>query len=115
MVPYYFPILRNEEDVKYLPSIGTTVLYPTDKSERWNKYNFGAGTHDYLNQYICRSASLLGVNTVIIQREIGEYRAVTEILDTRDDSYSHLVRVNTPQGWYIPSRGILQYGSLIWD
>lgn len=103
MVPYYYPILRNEEDVKVIPRIETTVLYPTDESKYWTQETLGAGTHDYIDQVICRYARQLGIDTLIIQREIGEYRAVTEILDTRSDSYSRLVRVEGTQDWYKPS------------
>ena len=47
------------------------------------------GKTDYLDQSICVLAREKGYNTVILQREIGERRVVTEILDTRSRAESY--------------------------
>ena len=45
----------------------------------------------------------LKIDTIILQHEISEFRVVSEILDTRVETYSHLFRTTTPRLWYTPS------------
>lgn len=47
------------------------------------------GIFDPLDQLLCNAARKAGYDTVILQREPGETRAVTEILDVRDRSVSY--------------------------
>jgi hypothetical protein len=44
---------------------------------------------DRLDQYICLKAQQAGYDTILLQREPGETRAVTEILDVRDRHVSY--------------------------
>lgn len=52
------------------------------------------GGFDYLDQKICKLANKQGYDTVLLQREPGEKRAVTEILDVRSrkDSYASICK-----------------------
>lgn len=88
---FYSNIYRNENDVKILPLIETTSLYPTDESKVWSKDQMENGPHDFLDQPICEEARKRGIDTIILQHEVGEYRSVTEILDTRLNSYEHVI------------------------
>lgn len=67
----------------------------------------GGATHDWMDQSICNMARNQGIDTLIFQHTIGKGRAVTELLDTRADSYSYLYRVtgrNTlARPWYVPN------------
>jgi len=126
MIAFYIPLLHKESDVKEIPLIETTALYPTDPAKYWK--NEGSknkkpnspydeidenyrddekeiilyiGIHDDYDQKICKMARELKIDTIVFQHEIGETRAVTEILDTRDNTYDHLVRVNViTKPWY---------------
>lgn len=92
---YYMSLYPNEQTaiaINNVPEI-KNALYPCFAPKRENpviKY----GTHDYLDQPLCRLASLLRkygflwLDTIIFQHELGSRRAVTEILDTRSDPYS---------------------------
>jgi glutamate synthase domain-containing protein 3 len=42
---------------------------------------------------IYKAAKKHGLDTVILQHELGEYRAVTEIVDTRKDSQNHVYKL----------------------
>lgn len=48
------------------------------------------GKEDDLDQPLCKAARLLGYDLVILTHMVGSHQIVTEILDTRDDSFSHL-------------------------
>jgi hypothetical protein len=109
MIQFYIPLLYNENDVKQILGIETTALYPTDKAKYFYSdfkdrgsatIHFGAGSHDDFDQEICKMARDLNIDTLILQHEIGETRAVTEILDTREDSYENLVRIDTKKELY---------------
>lgn len=104
MIPFYNTILRNSNDVTQLFCVETTPLYPSDRSDFWNESNMEPDSHDYLDQAICWFGRLLGLDTIILQHEIGETRSVTEILDVRSDTYQFLTQVN-PRPWFetIPS------------
>jgi hypothetical protein len=53
-------------------------------------YDNWIGAADGLDQPLCNLARKLGIDTLILQSEVGRRDAVTEILDTRSDSYTHL-------------------------
>jgi len=65
---------------------GINYLYPTVKSIR----EITAGEHDYLDQPLCIAAKKVGIDTIILQREIGNRRVITEIIDMRDRSFEYL-------------------------
>ena len=44
---------------------------------------------DFADQVICRLAQKLGYHTIILQREPGEKRVVTEVLDVRPRDVSY--------------------------
>jgi hypothetical protein len=67
-----------------------TPLYPTDKAPY---FYIDAGEHDFLDTIIYDLACKQGLDTVILQHEIGETRSVTEILDVRRDSLNHLFKL----------------------
>lgn len=45
---------------------------------------------DKLDQPLCKLASMLGYDIVILTHMIGSHQVVTEVLDTRSDSFQHL-------------------------
>jgi len=110
MIQFYIPLLHNESDVKQIPLIETTALYPTDPAKYWRSstsqdekpVEIYLGIHDFLDQPMCKMARELKIDTVIFQHEIGETRAVTEILDVRENTYDNLVRINKKlnKPWY---------------
>lgn len=111
MIEFYIPLLHNENDVKKISLINTTQLYPTDESEIWGNYKddkpikIALGIHDDFDGDICKMARELKIDTLLLQHEIGETRAVTEILDTRIDSYDNLVRISgDKKEWYKVSK-----------
>lgn len=66
---------------RYVPQETITPLYyDEDKKYVGKQY---LGQYDSLDQPICSLAHKAGYDTVILQREPGETRTVTEILDTR--------------------------------
>lgn len=60
--------------------------------------------YDKFDQLVCELAQHQGIDTLIFQHEMGKERSVSEILDTREDSYNHLVRIVpgnfVKQPWY---------------
>lgn len=48
------------------------------------------GREDELDQPLCKSARYLGYDIVVLTNMVGSHQVVTEVLDTRDDSYSNL-------------------------
>lgn len=60
------------------------------------------GLHDHYDQEICKWAKILEIDTIVFQHEIRETRSVSEILDTRNFSYDHLVRIEgeKEEKWY---------------
>lgn len=68
------------------------LLFPSfdvvDGPLLWEK-----GLHDYLDQLLCLYGRELGYSCIILQREKGEFRATTEILDVRPYSaqYSYFL------------------------
>lgn len=95
--PFYFEISATDETIPYLSQLGGTPMYPSDTEKYKFKYmsdnNMNAGIHDWADQPICRAARHLGIDTLVLQREVGEQRTVSELLDTRFDSYQYLYRV----------------------
>jgi hypothetical protein len=102
--PYYYTLLRNEDDIEYFPKIETTSLYPIDSSKYWNKKNMSPGLHDFLDQPLCNLARELNIDTIILQHEIGEFRAVSEILDMRENTYDYLVKMQAEREENIENR-----------
>lgn len=45
---------------------------------------------DHLDHILCVSAGFLGYDIVILENMVGSHQVVTEVLDTREDSFSHL-------------------------
>lgn len=93
MIPFYENIINDPYNVHKIYHMDTSSLYPSDKSLNWHYSGLKAGNFDDIDQNICLFGRSLGLDTIIFQHEIGEYRSVTEILDTREDSYDHIVRL----------------------
>lgn len=80
-----------------------------DDGELIEKYwgNKFASSWDYLDQILCNEARKQGYDTIILQRETGENRINTEILDVRSrvDSYSKLcsLKVDFPNSQKYPT------------
>lgn len=76
-------VLPNEKDpeLQYLPNF-TNLLYENGSSDNYIGDEI-IGDFDYLDEHICEMARQQGYDTVLLQREPGEYRAVTEIYDVR--------------------------------
>lgn len=91
---YYTTIVTNRNSIPKIPLIDTTPFFPTDDSKIWSSYrNFKTGNHDFMDVAIYKAAKKRGLDTVILQHEVGEHRAVTEIVDTRENSQNHLYRL----------------------
>jgi len=103
---FYIPIFYKESDVKEIPFIETTALYPTNQSKIFKdqKIDFKGGIHDDFDQPICNLARELKIDTILLQHEIGGSRSVSEILDTRTDSYDQLVRIKDYKSTYKVSK-----------
>ena len=119
LAPFYESIFTNESEVKQIPLLDTTSLYPSSGDSKYIVDNL-VGYHDFLDQTICKWGRLLGVDTIILQHEVGEKRSVTEILDTREDSYSHLVRQPDVKEWWkssdtYPTTWFAEYGFVTGD
>jgi len=104
--PFFFQILNDEKHVQPIKELGINSLYPCH--EQTSKWEPGLGAFDLLDQPICRLAKFLHLDTIVLQREMGEYRAVTEILDTRKDSFQYLIRAVPPlanknDSWWTPT------------
>lgn len=99
----FYMFLNSEDDIGLLPYLETTALYPIDKSPILNKNNMKQGLHDFLDQPLCKLARELGIDTIILQHEIGEYRAVSEVLDTRENSYDYLVQIEDNSPCWVPN------------
>lgn len=125
IVPFYFPVYQKRSDVHALLYMAGTPMYPSDKKQ-YNysifhdesiqpkktlfrpQQTFGIGMdfgfHDWMDQKICTMAQILNIDCILLQREVGEFRVVSELLDTRLNSYDYLIRVsdrNTLQNPFI--------------
>lgn len=98
---FYYSIIENPSSIPEVSCLETTPLYPTDHNP-WQRAP-SVGIYDGFDQPICKQARYLGLDTVILQHQPGEYRAVTEILDTRDDAYNYLVRTTNDTGSWFPN------------
>jgi len=101
---FYIPIFYKESEVKEIPTIKTTALYPSDESSEFDNHEFSGGTHDDFDQPICKLAREFKIDTIILQHENGETRAVSEILDTRLNTYDQLVRIKDYKSTYKVSK-----------
>lgn len=100
LMPLYNSLILSEAMVPNIHLLGTTALYPTDRSQYIGKIKPNA--LDFIDQEICLMAKKLRLDTVILQHEIGAVRSITEILDVRDFSYGFLSRVAEPihNSWF---------------
>jgi hypothetical protein len=119
---FFTKILTDEEDVdSYKLKFNGVNLNPLFIDSTGEYYgNIFYAILDDLDQIICDLARHKGYDTIILQREPGNYRAVTEILDTRQrpNSFLSLCRHNNgpfsslnskyPTIWY-PSYGYLTF------
>ena len=48
------------------------------------------GQLDFLDGSICKLAALLGIETIVLQHEVGSFDCVTEILDARENSVDNI-------------------------
>lgn len=90
---------RNEKDIevvyvdnKIYNNFYEEIRVKDDKLEEIYWGNRFTEAWDYLDQIICQEARKQGYDTIILQREAGENRINTEILDTRrrQESYQNL-------------------------
>lgn len=109
----------------YLPQPGNLVnkvnaVYEIIKRDKKEYMGYKLVSHfDYLDQKICKAAQKEGYDTILLQREPGEQRANTEILDvrTRKQSYDNICKEkfniqthssNYPSIWF-PEYGFMSY------
>ena len=90
-------ILKNEKEIKmHLFPNSTNLLYEILAESKEEIYvgKEIVGDFDYLDRYICGLARELNYDTILLQREPGEYRAVTEIYDIRprDESFNSICK-----------------------
>jgi hypothetical protein len=96
---YYRPLYDDSKSVpttyngKYLHPLSPCVDTNSKKF-----FSIAPGAHDGWDQPLCRWARSLKIDCLIFQHELGKHRGVTEILDTRVDSYSQLINVGGPPG-----------------
>lgn len=79
-----------------------TMIRLGTRNEHWMEFSLDVGQHDFVDQILCHLvADTRGtrfdtlIDTFVFQHEIGENRSVSEILDTRSNSYSFLKYVHT--------------------
>lgn len=89
-------ILEREKDASELHPFQRKELTPLyyDETGEYRGKDY-LGHYDKLDQAICWLARKSGFNTVILQREPGETRVVTEILDTRprEESFQNFCQI----------------------
>lgn len=100
---YFRTLLQSELDIdsNYIRTDNGSInsvykeLYNLRKHSKYQG-NRMLGEFDYLDQPICKLANEQGYDTIILQREPGETRAVTEILDVRSrrESYQNICKTN---------------------
>jgi hypothetical protein len=88
---FFTTLIPNETSIKEIPHLQTTPLFPTDASKLWHKYTIGI--HDFLDLELYKLAIQQRIDTIVLQHEIGEYNSVTEILDTRPDSWKNVYKL----------------------
>jgi hypothetical protein len=75
-----------------------SLLFPTvnanENKDAEEKKKVEIGQLDFLDGMICKLARLLGVDTIVLQHEVGSFDAVTEVLDARENSVDHLCSLN---------------------
>ncbi len=86
----YFNVLLSEGDMPLDDPI-MPILFPSVNPK--NVTPVEVGEFDFLDQPICNLARELGIDTIILQHEIGSTDCVTEILDTRKDWKQHLYEI----------------------
>jgi RNAse (barnase) inhibitor barstar len=94
MEMYFTAIATDENDLLEEKDGGITTLplsWPSLKPKNITRVK--TGQLDVLDQPLCKMMKYLGIDTIILQHEVGEHDAVTEILDARDSSYSHLCQL----------------------
>ena len=66
------------------------------------------GEFDHLDQPLCRLARRAGFDTLIFQHEAGRGRPISEILDTRANSYDYLISTQKEEGvpWWPLAKGL---------
>lgn len=71
-------------------------------SEEYNGNIFSKA--DYLDQPLVYFASKFGYDSIILQREVGEYNIVSEVLDCRHDAGNHIYKLgsNSPKNYKYP-------------
>lgn len=90
IMPFYEDLTYTPQDLKIHPlpnkdAIGpVSVLYPTIKLDNFVPA-LRVGDCDNIDQYICLLGHHAGYDTFVLQHEIGGYRAVTEIIDMRNN------------------------------
>lgn len=78
---------RGEEFITSTTGNKINFFYDLPDNTHWKGGLFGL--LDYLDQPLCKLAREKGYDSILLQREYGETRAVTEILDTRDRGTSY--------------------------
>ncbi len=87
----YYSFLLSAADVPDYKQTIMPVLFPSDNP---GHANVEPAEFDWLDQPICNMAVEQGIDTILVQHEIGGRDCVTEILDVRKDSVNHLYELS---------------------
>lgn len=86
---YFHHIIEHRNDISTSHSDGTLhYLFPTVAC---GVEQIQIGQLDYLDQPICRMGKFVGLDTIILQHEVGSHDCVTELLSCRPNAYESLV------------------------
>lgn len=92
MLEYYETVLNDASEFKLFAfeprrTNHSSLLFPCESLPDTKEYfRPTPGDHDFTDQPLCKLARMCGFDTLVLQREVGERRVVTEVLDTREDS-----------------------------
>jgi len=99
--PFYNDLTHKPKDIKLhniygfddnnvLKPTQWTIFYPSIMDTNQLDIPYVPGNNDRVDQYICFAGKSLGFDTFLFQHEVGEYRAVTEIMDLRDTPHKFM-------------------------
>lgn len=72
------------------PGLPMPILFPTDTIDKDKDFRFLVGASDWMDQPICELAIEQGIDIIVLQHEVGQRDAVTEVLLTSKNLGAHL-------------------------
>ena len=114
-----FKAISSDDDeykiIKHYPAENDfNLLFP---SVSFKNFEPEIGQLDALDGSVCKLAALLGIDTIVLQHEVGSFDCVTEILDARENSVDHICSLNVmnsykhnddfPKIWFLENQVII--------